>query len=335
MTFIRNHRTLAAAVCAVVIVVFTTTIVLVEIAQYEPAYAVKAGSQEIFKVKDKETAEKIIEDVMNEYTPEGAQVRQIVVDKKISTTTSSVRKDKADKQLMTEDEAVDYVLEQNAGDDPLFCVTVKANVSDVADVKAKTEYKADDEMFEGNLEKKQEGEDGSQVVTDQVISVNGAVLNTNNVGSTVINEATSEIIHKGTKVRPHYTAWADYSGSVIGEGNGNEIANFGLNFVGNPYRYGGTSLTNGADCSGFIYSVYHHFGYNSVPRVGAQNIGRGVALAEAQPGDVVYYGHHYAMYIGGGKIVHAYNSRRGICVTSVHDPGRILTIRRLVEQPVE
>lgn len=335
MTFIRNHRTLAAAVCAVVIVVFTTTIVLVEIAQYEPAYAVKAGSQEIFKVKDKETAEKIIEDVMNEYTPEGAQVRQIVVDKKISTTTSSVRKDKADKQLMTEDEAVDYVLEQNAGDDPLFCVTVKANVSDVADVKAKTEYKADDEMFEGNLEKKQEGEDGSQVVTDQVISVNGAVLNTNNVGSTVINEATSEIIHKGTKVRPHDTAWADYSGSVIGEGNGNEIANFGLNFVGNPYRYGGTSLTNGADCSGFIYSVYHHFGYNSVPRVGAQNIGRGVALAEAQPGDVVYYGHHYAMYIGGGKIVHAYNSRRGICVTSVHDPGRILTIRRLVEQPVE
>ena len=138
MTFIRNHRTLAAAVCAVVIVVFTTTIVLVEIAQYEPAYAVKAGSQEIFKVKDKETAEKIIEDVMNEYTPQGAQVRQIVVDKKISTTTSSVRKDKADKQLMTEDEAVDYVLEQNAGDDPLFCVTVKANVSDVADVKANT-----------------------------------------------------------------------------------------------------------------------------------------------------------------------------------------------------
>ena len=64
-------------------------------------------------------------------------------------------------------------------------------------------------------------------------------------------------------------------------------------------------------------------------------VGRGVALAEAQPGDVVFYGHHYAMYIGGGKIVHAYNSRRGICVTSVHDPGRILTIRRLVEMPVE
>ena len=331
MTFIRKHRTLATAVCAIIIVVFAATVVLAEVAQYEPAYAVKAGTEEIFKVKDKETAEKVIEDVMNEYTPEGAQVREIVVDKKISTATSSVKKDKADTELMTEQEAVDYVIEQNAGDDPLFCVTVKANVSDVEDVEAKTEYQADDEIFEGYMEKKQEGEDGSEVVTDQVISVNGAVLNTDKVGSTVINEATSEIIHKGTKQRPHDTVWADYSGSVIGEGNGNAIANFGLNFVGNPYRYGGTSLTNGADCSGFIYAVYHHFGYTSVPRVGAQNIGKGVCLAEAQPGDVVYYGHHYAMYIGGGKIVHAYNSRRGICVTSVDDPGRILTIRRLVE----
>ena len=331
MTYIRNHRAIAAAICAVVIVVLVAAAVLVQVAQYEPVYAVKAGSQEIFKVKDKETAEKVIEDVMDEYTPEGAQVREIILDKKISTATSTVKKDKADTEVLSESEAVDYVLEQNAGDDPLFCVTVKAHVSDVEDVEAKTEYKADDEMFEGNSEVKREGENGSQVVTDQVISVNGAVLNTNDVGSTVINESTSKVIHKGTRVRPHDTAWADYSGSVIGEGNGDAIANFGLNFVGNPYRYGGTSLTNGADCSGFIYAIYHHFGYNSVPRVGAQNIGRGVALAEAEPGDVVFYGHHYAMYIGGGKIVHAYNSRRGICVTSVHAPGRILTIRRLVE----
>lgn len=331
MTFFRRNKTLSTAISAVVVVVFTASIVLFEVAQYEPVYAVKAGTEELFKVKDKETAEKVIENVMDEYTPEGAQVREIVLDKKISTATSSVKKDKADTEVLSEQEAVDYVLEQNAGDEPLFCVTVKANVSDVEDVEAKTEYKADDEMFEGNMETKQEGEEGSQVVTDQVISVNGAVLNSDKVGSTVINEATNKVIHKGTRVRPHDTAWADYSGSVIGAGDGASIANFGLNFVGNPYRYGGTSLTNGADCSGFIYAVYHHFGYNSVPRVGAQNIGRGVALAEAQPGDVVYYGHHYAMYIGGGKIVHAYNSRRGICVTSVHDPGRILTIRRLVE----
>ena len=96
MTFIRKHRALSTALCAVVIVVFTATVVLVQIAQYEPVYAVKAGTEELFKVKDKETAEKVIEDVMDEYTPEGAQFREIVLDMKISTASSSVKKDRAD-----------------------------------------------------------------------------------------------------------------------------------------------------------------------------------------------------------------------------------------------
>jgi cell wall-associated NlpC family hydrolase len=143
-----------------------------------------------------------------------------------------------------------------------------------------------------------------------------------------------QFIYLGTKSRPADTAWQDYSGAVFGDTNGIEMVNYGMQFVGNPYRYGGTSLTNGTDCSGFIYSVYRHFGYN-VPRLGFYKMGKGVCLAEAKPGDVVYYPGHYAMYAGDGKIVHAYNSRRGICVTSVHAPGRILTIRRFVEEPVE
>ncbi len=335
MSTIRNNKHIFIALIAVVVVIFAASALLLYFTNFETVYAVRSGDDEIFKVKDKETAQKVIEDVMDEYTPDGAQVSEIVLDKKISTRVTSVKKEKMDQEVMNEAEAVDYVIEQNKTDDPLFCVTIKAEVSDVADVESETEYEADDEMFENNTKVVQTGEDGSKVDTDRVISVNGAVLNSKNVGSTIINDATNKIIHKGTKSRPHDTAWADYSGSTIGTGNGNTVANFALNFVGNPYRYGGTSLTHGADCSGFIYSVYRHFGYNAVPRVGAQRIGRGVALAEAEPGDVVFYGHHYAMYIGGGKVVHAYNSRRGICVTSVHDPGRILTIRRLVEPSVE
>ena len=335
MSVIREHTKLFIALCTVFAVILAAGSVLLYVAQIEAVYAVKAGNVEIFKVKDKETAQKVIQEVMDEYTPKGAQVSEIVLDKKISTSVAGVKRDRINEEVMTQAEAVDYVLEQNSTDDPLFCVTIKADVSDVNDVEAETEYEADDEMFENNSKVVQEGVDGSKVDTDRVISVNGAVLNTKNVGSTIINEATSKIIHKGTKTRPRDTAWADYSGSTIGVGNGERVADFALNFVGNPYRYGGTSLTNGADCSGFIYSVYRHFGYTAVPRVGAQRIGRGVALAEAEPGDVVFYGHHYAMYIGGGKVVHAYNSRRGICVTGVHDPGGILTIRRLVEPKVD
>ena len=75
---------------------------------------IKNAVEEIFKVKDKETAEKVIEDVMNEYTPDGAQIREIVVDKKISTNLSTVKRKNADQEVMTEEEAVDYVLEQNS-----------------------------------------------------------------------------------------------------------------------------------------------------------------------------------------------------------------------------
>jgi len=280
MEFLRDHRRFFVLMSALLAVMVAAGTVLIYIAQFEAVYAVKAGGVEIFKVRDKETAEKVIEDVMDEYTPKGAQVSEIVLDRKISTSVAGVKRDRINEEVMSEAEAVDYVIEQNSTDDPFFCVTIKADVSDVNDVEVETKYETDDEMFENNTKLVQEGAKGTKVDTDRVISVNGAVLNSRTVDSTILNDATNKIIHKGTKARPRDTVWADYSGTTIGVGDGNRIANFALNFVGNPYRYGGTSLTNGADCSGFIYAVYRHFGYTAVPRVGAQNIGRGVALAE-------------------------------------------------------
>lgn len=110
-----------------------------------------------------------------------------------------------------------------------------------------------------------------------------------------------------------------------GSGTGSNIANFALKFVGNPYVWGGTSLTNGADCSGFVMSVYRNFGIglNRTSRAQASN-GRAVSLGELTPGDLVFYAangrtiSHVAMYIGGGKVVHASTPRTGIIVSSVY-----------------
>ncbi len=105
--------------------------------------------------------------------------------------------------------------------------------------------------------------------------------------------------------------------SVSGSGSGASIASYALQFVGNPYVPGGTSLTNGADCSGFTQSVYKHFGI-SIPRTsGAQAAGgKNVSLSEVQAGDIIYYGGHVAIYIGGGQIVHASTQKTGIKVSS-------------------
>lgn len=118
--------------------------------------------------------------------------------------------------------------------------------------------------------------------------------------------------------------------TVSGSGTGSQIASYGLQFVGNPYVAGGTSLTDGADCSGFVMSVYKHFGYN-LPRTSyAQStVGRAVSYSEAQPGDIIYYGGHVGIYIGNGQIVHASTERTGIKVTAATYRS-IVTIRRVV-----
>ena len=295
---------------------------------------VSADGQELFIVENEEIASNVIRDVMKSYVAEDGDLDTIQIEEQLKIEDKTLFVGVKPPIVLTEEEAVAKVLEDNASDEPKMHVTTKTDVDVTETVEPETVYEKTDDLFDGNKELKSEGEAGEKIVTNEVTIVNGEETDSEPVAEEITQKPVDRVIYLGTKSRPADTAWRDYSGSAFGETNGNEIVNFGLQFVGNPYRYGGTSLTHGTDCSGFIYSVYRHFGYN-VPRLGFYKMGKGVCLAEAKPGDVVYYPGHYAMYMGDGKIVHAYNHRAGICVSSVHAPGRILTIRRFVEKSVE
>ena len=121
------------------------------------------------------------------------------------------------------------------------------------------------------------------------------------------------------------------SSSSSSSGSGSSVVDYATQFVGNPYVWGGTSLTDGADCSGFVQSVYKNFGVD-LPRTSyeQQNAGTEVSYEDAQPGDLICYGGHVAIYMGDGKIVHASNAKDGIKISDNAAYRTILSVRRLV-----
>ncbi len=138
--------------------------------------------------------------------------------------------------------------------------------------------------------------------------------------------------NKQNTTKPQGTATVNKDEILVANGSskGKEIAIYACGFVGNPYVAGGTSLTNGADCSGFTQAVYKAFGY-SIPRTSYQqrNAGAAVSYAEAQPGDLICYAGHVALYIGNGKIVHASSAKTGIKI-SYATYREILAVRRII-----
>ena len=113
---------------------------------------------------------------------------------------------------------------------------------------------------------------------------------------------------------------------------GQTVAEFAQRFVGTPYVWGGTDLNRGADCSGFIGSIYRSFGYK-LPRSSSElrSAGRKVSYSQKQPGDIICYNGHVAMYIGNGKIVHASSRKTGIKISQRANYRSIVCVRRIVK----
>ena len=119
--------------------------------------------------------------------------------------------------------------------------------------------------------------------------------------------------------------------SVSYNPTGQSVVNYACQFVGSPYVWGGTSLTNGADCSGFIMSVYAKFGVSLPHSSGAMaGCGRAVSYSEAMPGDIICYAGHVAIYMGGGQIVHASNAKDGIKISGNAAYRPIVAVRRVL-----
>ena len=172
---------------------------------------------------------------------------------------------------------------------------------------------------------------------DGWVSIDYVTLRTDYVQAESKAEEQARLEREEAARRAANAAAAKKAGSknqVVGNGTGSSsgraVANFASQFVGNPYVYGGTSLTNGADCSGFVMSVYANFGV-SLPHSSSalRGVGYGVSLADAQPGDIICYSGHVGIYVGNNTIVHASTAKTGIKFTSPANYRQVLAVRRI------
>ena len=182
-----------------------------------------------------------------------------------------------------------------------------------AQIKKLEEEAAAKKKKEEEARKKQEQERKQQQQANQTQTIdtgNGAQQTTGDNPAQTTDPGT---VDTGNDSKGTDSMNAGAGAVTGGSGVGQQAANYACNFVGNPYKFGGTSLTNGTDCSGFTQAVYAHFGI-SLPRdsYSQRSCGTEVSYANAQPGDIICYAGHVALYLGNGQIVHASTERTGI-----------------------
>ncbi len=174
---------------------------------------------------------------------------------------------------------------------------------------------------------------GTVNLQETVIPTGSANAASGKVAKNIIVSNSNKIVAQ-KRAKVEQSVIAKTISSNQGSALGIAIAQYAIQFNGNPYVWGGTSLTKGADCSGFVMSVYAHFGIKLAHGANSQaRAGREISLSEIQPGDLVFYSHgdntiqHVAIYIGNGKIIHAQNPRDGIGISSMFSMKRVKICR--------
>ena len=204
---------------------------------------------------------------------------------------------------------------------------------DIVSVRTETEiftpdpvYKEDGTKLAGYTDIEEKGKDGKIEVTYVYRNIDGKKEGKNAIEKNVVEEGRQAVITKGTLGVPEGEAWETYTGSPV-LNDGNDIIVSAKQYVGKlQYVKGGTSLTKGVDCVGFVQEIYKLYG---VKLTGLKGAGRKVNYSDAQLGDIICYSGHYGLYMGDGKMVHAANANDDVCIGKV-SKSRIVSVRRIV-----
>jgi len=236
--------------------------------------------------------------------------------------------------VVSQSEAVNALIQSCDGLNPLMTATLTEQLVQAKVVPYKSTQESSSDLNAGTKQVKTKGVNGAIANTVSITKVNGRIIASTILKETIVTQPINEVILVGTKIVRTYayasSSFVSTSSKAIAGTTGADVVAYAKQFLGNPYVYGGTSLTNGTDCSGFTMGVYAHFGvYLPHSSYSQRSYGTPVSYSNARPGDLICYSGHVALYIGGGKIIHASTTSTGIIIgNATYRP--IVTIRRIL-----
>ena len=295
-------------------------------------YVIKAGNVELAVVQDETTAQLVVEEFKASLMSRSGAMLDFSTEPLLLVVPKDLTRGNGPVEVLPADDAVARMDAACEGSQPFLTAHLTEQVTSVVAIPYKTTTKESSDYVKGYSKVLTKGINGKKQIVTNVVRINGQVVGTQVVSETVLVKPVNQVVLKGTATRVYSYSSRSVatSGQAIPGTTGADIVAYARQFLGNPYVYGGTSLTNGTDCSGFTKSVYAHFGVYLPHSSSAQRYyGVHVSYSEARPGDLIFYSGHVAIYIGGGKIIHASTPSTDICIGSA-TYDRILEVRRIL-----
>ncbi len=296
-------------------------------------YVIKAGVIELAVVESSTVAEQVMAQFRQAFLAEGAEIVSFETEPFLNIAKKELGRANGKVTVLNQTEALNALIQSCDGVHPLMTATLTEQLVENEVIPYTSTQENASDLTVGTKKVKTAGVNGAIANTMSITKINGQIVSSTILAETIVTNPVNEVISVGTKpVQTYSYAKSSLStaGKAIAGTTGEAVVAYAKLFLGNPYQYGGTSLTNGTDCSGFTMSVYAHFGVYLPHASSAQrSVGTAVSYSEARPGDIICYSGHAALYIGGGQIIHASTERTGIIIGSAtYKP--ILTVRRIL-----
>lgn len=306
-------------------------------------YVIKAGTIELAVVESATVAEQVMAQFQKTFLSDGAKVVSFDTEPFLNIAHKDMERTSGPVTVLNQAEAVNALIKSCDGTNPLMTATLTEQLTQSKAVAHKVIKKKTDNLTVGTKKVKTKGVNGKMASILSITKVNGMVTASTTIKETIVTKPVTEVILVGTKAVAAVSyssaassatstsrSYISTSGKAVAGTTGADIVAYAKQFLGNPYVYGGTSLTNGTDCSGFTMGVYGHFGvYLPHSSTAQRSYGTSVSYSNARPGDLICYPGHVAIYIGNGRIIHASTERTGIIIGSATYRG-ITCVKRLL-----